>query len=244
MKTRRIFGFGKSEGYERGFHDATVAIIRFMDDTDLNAVNIRGFVIAGGFLRRHFDGLSSPDVDIFCRDRKTMNDLVDHLTRTYVDPDSYIEIKSPNCSEVRSQGYRIQVVHKDGLFDTPEDLINAIDFDACRIAWDKGSDYLVFDDLFEEHARGRILNYVGSGKPKGSFKRAIRFIERGYKMTEEGIDRLLKDLQEPTTAAFAGYDEEDPEDSVAACGSKLIVAAPSEYIYDPFAFDDEIEGVA
>ena len=227
MKYRKMFGL-EQPSFERDFDDIRVSIIKFMRDTKLNAVDLQGFVIAGGFLRKSFDLLPSPDVDLFCRDRKTMNNLVDLLKG------EFITIISPNCTEIEASGFKVQVVHKEG-FDTVEDLVNSIDFDACRIAWERGSDYLVYDDNFEHNARSRKLNYISSDRPDGSFKRALKFARRGYTPTEEGIERLLADLRK---SAATNACEDYPIEPKTTVRDK----APYVDEYDPFA--EYFEGVA
>lgn len=174
------------------------------------------YAIAGGFLRQWYDGIASPDVDLFCRTRESFDSMVDHLGKQ---PSAETTIKSKSLVEVKIGIFKVDVVFSEGLFDTVDQLVESIDFDACGIAWDSSSNCIVHTENFIRHATARILNYTGSARPASSLKRAIKFATRGYMVTDEGLDRLIADLRKNESPGYIEY-EREPGDE-----------------YDPFADD-------
>jgi hypothetical protein len=148
-------------------------------------------IIAGGFIRAYYAGEKPADLDLYFRDDEQFNLMHSDL----VSDDWDVVFESSRAITFRKDKKTIQLIRF--CFGPPEEIIKGFDFTVCSAAFilDKDSDsykgtLYIHDNFFEDLA-GRVLVYnPNAPSPLSSFKRAIKYVKRGYHICDENIIRI------------------------------------------------------
>lgn len=159
---------------------------------DFTEDNIIGWV-AGGSVRDHFLGKGlSTDVDLFFPNKKEFNKayrlLIDEFGGKVVwDSDNGCKIKTPK--------YTFDLVKK--YFEDPQKTIEAFDFTVSMFAVNSERVFFgetSFIDLAKQQLMVNKITY-----PASSVKRAFRYYEKGFRMCQGEMKKLIEAVQASPT---------------------------------------------
>lgn len=179
---------------------------------------IPGAIIAGGFIRSFYRGETPKDMDLYFESQEKFDiakKIFDNHENGYHLAAETEFALSYNDSRCRS----VQLIRF--VFGNAAEIIHVFDFTiCCAVLWswkvdEERTDYnMILHDDFFEHLAGGVLVFTGSGMPLSSFKRAFKFVKRGYHICDENIIALAEavarlinfDNQESVDQQIAGMD--------------------------------------
>lgn len=138
-----------------------------------NEINIRGGMIAGGYLRSLFDDAGYGDIDIFTPNQRSYDDITGYMLGSlntwppgktkYSDHYSIRGLgkqsKEYTLTELfDSTGYKINVIYPVKGAPQPEGLLDRFDFTCVKACAINGNELIVHKD-FVEHTAKKELHY-------------------------------------------------------------------------------------
>lgn len=102
---------------------------------------------------------------------------------TYIGPKSDVDLEKMTLSDGRQM--KVQLITKDFYKDV-EQLLHTFDVDACRFAYDGENVYTDRAAICSVKKREVTLHNVTH--PNATFKRMMKYRDKGYKVTNEAVD--------------------------------------------------------
>lgn len=163
-------------------------------------------VLAGGWLRAIAAGTNDAgDIDIFVAAEAKATALADQLTAG-----SFVAVARTSRAITLRDDFSdetLQIIFARP-FKSPQELIRQFDFANCAAAvwyerdWLSGEATLcsVCDEKFYESNDSRLLQYRGQGfgMPANSLKRVIKYVQRGYSISDGDLAHLVTDVWSST----------------------------------------------
>lgn len=175
--------------------------------------------VAGGAIRAILVGEPVKDIDIFT----TSLDAIPHAVARYIKELSpwgdWKEQQTPCTRTVTVANSPIPPVQfiNNAAYESPEQCVNQFDFTVCQAAlWHNGDGWssLCTNEFLRDVADKRLV-YTAPNRveaPGGSLWRAIKYIQRGYSITQMELARLVERLVSGIAAA--------ERDAMLAVGTK------------------------
>ena len=102
---------------------------------------------------------------------------------TYVSPKPEIDMENAILSDGRQ--IKVQLVTKM-TYATVDDMLGSFDIDACRFAYD--GDHVYTDRAAIRSVRRREITLHNVTHPNATFKRILKYRDKGYRVTNEAVD--------------------------------------------------------
>ena len=151
-------------------------------------------ILAGGYIRSMI-ALEEKinDIDLFTSSKELAADVA-----AMFDGDGIHTYVSDNAYTIHFAGEeKIQIIHR-WTFERPEDVIESFDYTIAQAAiWfdSKHGEYAsVVGDKFYEDLAAKRLKYLAPTRNEdsgGSFHRAIKFVKRGYAISDADMGKVL-----------------------------------------------------
>lgn len=184
----------------------TLPILRGFEEVKkyAEAASLHGAYICGGYARWCCSTANPPmppnDIDVFL----TMNGVGRMIEEDFKAlgckkkraSSAAITMKLPEKIQAGSRQVEdIQIIIKDAFSSSVEDIISSFDFNICQAAIVDDKSVIVTDKFAEEEPK-MVLTHSGvhSGNPTITFKRAIKYIKRGYSFNGSLIDALIRKM--------------------------------------------------
>lgn len=153
-----------------------------------------GLMIGGGYCRDIITGATPKDIDIFATSEKVFRDATESLDWK----DLYVTRRTANAQTFTAED-RIEIQFITRVYyEDHEDAIQSFDFSVCQVA-------VYFDRCFEEwvgictpefmedlpNFRMRYMAPERDEDPGASVLRMMKFVARGWKISEADIARVV-----------------------------------------------------
>lgn len=162
---------------------------------NMNLFKIPGVYLAGGSLRGLFDKEDIiKDFDIFFKNSIVAAKIAVELETNgweciFSCPKGELKtykLSSDYTSELLNMNIKIQLITKD-FYSCPSILIDTFDINACRIVFD--GEYVYTERSVIRDIRRKEINLYSMNFPYATFRRIIKYKEKGYKITRECIEK-------------------------------------------------------
>lgn len=193
----------------------------------LYLVNTGGGFVAGGYARYCLSPLTEPvaprNVDLYCKEAGAYQYLSDEIVRR----GGSITFQTSNAISIKPPAKwvacpTIQVINPSVMGGSPADTIAIFDFTIAMavLTWE---DQGIASKEFEEDEAGMQLRVNRIQCPIGTFKRALKYAKKGYKLSSMEMlkfyrawDGLAPDKKEELVQLIATpHTERTPEDMEA-----------------------------
>lgn len=180
--------------------------------------------IAGGYARYCLSSIPKPvqpvDVDVFCKVPRAYGEIVDELKRR----GAKVEFTTSNATSLKPPESwvacpKIQVINPTVMGGDPWDLLQIFDFTIAQAALVTERAGIAAKE-FEEDEAGMQLRVNRIQCPIGTFKRALKYAKKGYKLSSTEMLKFYR--------AWDGMAPEKKEELVQLIATPHTERAPEE----------------
>lgn len=144
--------------------------------------------VAGGSVREFFTEAKiedDTDIDIFFPS-------IDEYNKVFNILHNDLNIETLHGCIIKVNGKKLHLI-KNFFFNSPEEIIDNFDFTVCSVVIDKENIYKYCD--FDSDNLNRKLVIKSYIKPLNTLKRVLKYIRKGYFISDEELILLLNQIQ-------------------------------------------------
>lgn len=159
-----------------------------------------GVYLAGGALRGlFFKEDKIDDFDLFFRNGLIAAEMAVKLES--LDYDLVFTCPQGKLKTYKSKDKQIKIqLITENWYPSPESIIDVFDINTARIVTD--GDYIYFDMSSARDARRREVNIHRLTFPMASFKRLIKYHDKGFKITNKCIEHFCQHIHQQGSAGL------------------------------------------
>jgi hypothetical protein len=170
------------------------------------------FVLAGGAVRDIMFGQEVSDFDYFFIGR---NDWAEK--ERFFEENSWKRVHSSDrLTTFKKNGIKVQLIKRE--YEDLYQLLNSFDFTHCVFAYDGLAVYTSSEALLDTPARRLIVNRITPDFALDSFRRMIKYIQRGYTICDKELTDMLRSVRELEGETFANQAQFYPDGNMRFFG--------------------------